>query len=438
MFRKNHLAILLGLLCTAASLFAGGGNDSRGSSGTEKTVIRIMTLWAKDNPENIATSVRTQIAKFQAENPSVIIEEEAIGDQTSYYTKLKTLAASNDLPDIFVCKGSELAMFAQNQVAAPLDDILNADIVWKNGYVPSAFDDLTNAGKIYGVPYSMLSTHVIYYNTKLLADVGFSTFPQTWPQFMDLITKLKANNIIPIALGNKEQWVAESCILSTLGDRFTGSDWFYNIINKGGAKFTDPDFIKALTALQDLAKAGAFNTDMNSINNDQQKTLYFNGRAAMFMEGSWAIGAVMDGPSEIASVTEVAVLPSVTGGKGNPLSMSGGAGSGFAVGAKGYAQKKDVIAAVLKSISGVEYSADIAAKGEPVAYKIDNYDTSRVSSLAVKYAKMAPNLQFTPIYDSYLNPAVVSKMNEGLQELLINAITPQRLAESIQAEYERN
>lgn len=443
------------VLSVSVSMLPGCGSQSSSadqSDSTENTAIAsettlatqkgpvtvsLMDLWAKDKAENISTSVREALTKVQKDNPDIVIEEEGIGDQTAYYTKIKTLAASNDLPDIFVSKGSELAMFAKNQAVAPLDDILNADTEWKAGYVPSAFDDLTNDGKIYAVPYSMLSTHVIYYNKKILADAGFQTFPETWTEFMSMIEKVKAKGIVPIALGNKEQWVAESCVLSALGDRFTGTDWFNSIKDNKGAKFTDPDFVKALAALQEIGKSGAFNKDMNSINNDQQKTLYFNGKAAMFMEGSWAIGAVMAGPKEIADNTEVAVLPSVDGGKGDPKSMSGGAGSGFATGVNGFAIKKEAIAKVLKAISGPDYAKSIAEKGEPAAYKVADYDKSKVTTLAVKYAEMASKLKFTPIYDSYLNPAVVSKMNAGLQELLIGSVTPEELGKRIQEEYEK-
>lgn len=412
-------------------------SEPSAAAPAEPVKISLMDLWAKDKAENISTSVREQLANFQKNNPDIIVEEEAIGDQTAYYTKIKTLAASNDLPDVFVCKGSELSMFAKNQAVAPLDDILNADAAWKDGYVPSAFDDLTNDGKIYAVPYSMLSTHVIYYNKQILADAGVQAFPETWADFKTMIDKIKAKGIVPIALGNKEQWVAESCVLSALGDRFTGTDWFNSIKDNKGAKFTDPDFVKSLAALQELGKAGAFNKDMNSINNDQQKTLYFNGKAAMFMEGSWAIGAVMAGPKDIADNTEVAVLPSVDGGKGDPKSMSGGAGSGFASGVNGFSAKKDAIAKVLKAISGPDFAKSIAEKGEPTAYKVADYDKSKVSALAVKYADMASKLKFTPIYDSYLNPAVVSKMNAGLQELLIGSVAPEELGKRIQAEYEK-
>lgn len=401
----------------------------------EETVeISMMTLWAEDNQENIATSVREALEKFQEEHPNIIVNVESIGDQTAYYTKIKTLAASNSLPDVFVCKGSELSAFAKNNLVAPLDEILDDE--WKNGFIPSSFDDLSTDGSIYAVPYSLLSSHVIYYNKAILADAGYDSFPTTWEDFTAMLTAIKEKEITPIALGNKEPWVAESCIMSCLGDRFTGSDWFRSIMDGSGAKFTDDEFVQALAAMQELGDMGAFNTDMNSLNSDQQKTLYFNAEAAMFMEGSWAIGAVDAGPEEIAANTEVAVLPSVDGGEGNAMATSGGSGSGFAVGVTNFEEKKEAITELLKALSGEDYSKSIAAKGEPVAYQVDDYDKSQVSELAQKYSEMASALEFTPIYDSFLDPSVIEVMNTNLQELIIGAVTPEDCAKKIQDAYD--
>ena len=403
----------------------------------EAVTINMMSLWAEDNTENIATSVKEMIEKFQQDNPDIKVEVEAIGDQDAYYTKLKTYAASNSLPDVFISKGSELSAFAKAGLVAPLDEVLDANPAWKGGYLPTAFDDISSEGKIYGVPYSMLSTHVIYYNKDILAAAGYDTFPATWADFTAMCDKIKETGIAPIALGNKEGWVANSCIFSALGDRFTGSDWFRSIIANDGAAFTDKEFVDALAALQDLGTRGAFNTDMNSIDNDQQKTLYYNEEAAMFMEGSWAIGAVVEGP--IADKTGVAVLPAVDGGKGEAAATSGGSGSGFAVSATAFedAAKKEAISKFLEAISGEEYSKTIAAKGEPVAFTVTDYDKSNVSDLAVAYADMAAGLSFSPIYDSFIDPAVNTVMNNTFQEILIGAVTPEDGAANIQAEYEK-
>jgi len=407
------------------------------STGGDEITIDMMSLWAEDNTENIATSVREAIDKFQKDNPNIKVNVEAIGDQDAYYTKLKTYAASNSLPDVFVSKGSELSTFAKAGLVAPLDEILDANSAWKSGYLPTAFEDLTSDGKIYGVPYSMLSTHVIYYNKDILKDAGYETFPRTWADFITMCEAIKEKGIVPMALGNKEGWVVNSCIMSALGDRFTGSDWFKSINANAGAKFTDAEFVNSLKTLQELGVNGMFNADMNSINNDQQKTLFFNEEAAMFMEGSWAIGAVVEGPAGIADKTGVAVFPAADGGKGEAAATSGGAGSGFAVSVKAYEEKQEAIAKLLEAISGEEYSKSIASKGEPAAFVVTDYDKSKVSDLAVAYADLASGLSFTPIYDSYLDPAVITVMNNGFQELLIGSVTPEDCAENIQAEYDK-
>ena len=105
------------------------GNSKTWYSEVDKEAgtTAILSLIHIYNQENIATSVREMIEKFQAENPNIAVNVEAIGDQTAYYTKIKTLAASNSLPDVFVCKGSELAAFAKNGLVAPLGEILDEE-----------------------------------------------------------------------------------------------------------------------------------------------------------------------------------------------------------------------------------------------------------------------------------------------------------------------
>jgi len=403
-----------------------------------KTVsVRFMNMWSADSSENIAVSVRTIIDRFQSEHPHIVIYEVSISDQAAYYTLLNTLAAANELPDVFVCRGSELSAFANAGLVAWLNPILNANPEWRDGFISSSFADLSHNGNVYGIPFSMLSTHVIYYNQLILSAVGWDEFPTTWKDFIAMLEAVKATGIIPIALGNRDQWVANSCILSALGDRFTGSDWFKGLIADEGPSFTDPEFVQALEALQFLGISGFFNNDKNSLDNHQQKNLFLNGLAAMFMEGSWVIGSIMDGPEEIWQNTGVAVLPPVEGGKGVTPATSGGSGSGFAVGINSFDEKIEAITAFLQAISGEEYARLLSELGEPTAFIVADYDKSNVPLLAVRYAALAETLTFTPIYDSFLNSGVNSVLNSSLQELLIGALTPEQVALRLQMEMDR-
>ncbi|CDZ23792.1 sugar ABC transporter periplasmic protein [[Clostridium] cellulosi] len=432
-------SILLALAMTA-SLSACSNNsttsESKSSSSDEKITLSVMHMFPKSNTDGNSIAYNKALDEFKKANPNIIINEEALGNNT-YETKIAAVAAGNQLPDLFIYKGSMLDMFINNKLINAVDDVLDKDPEWKNGFYDGIFNDFVKDGKTYGIPFQKLDTHLIFYNTKIFNDVGISEFPTTWAGFVDAIKKIKAKGITPISLGNKDNWVAESCILSTLADRFTGPDWFDSIKNKGGAKFTDPEFVQALTTLQELAKMGAFNSDMNSLDNMQQKTAYYNGKAAMFMEGNWAISSVVnDAPKEISENTSLAILPAVDGGKGDPLDNSAGAAWSWNVNANVTGAKRDAAFKFIKAVTDSHYATIAVENNAFPASKPEKVDNSKLASLSVKYLDISAKFKPVPIYDSQLPADLINVMNTGIQSLMINKMTPQELAQKIQAAYE--
>jgi len=432
-------SILLALAMTA-SLSACSNNsttsESKSSSSDEKITLSVMHMFPKSNTDGNSIAYNKALDEFKKANPNIIINEEALGNNT-YETKIAAVAAGNQLPDLFIYKGSMLDMFINNKLINAVDDVLDKDPEWKNGFYDGIFNDFVKDGKTYGIPFQKLDTHLIFYNTKIFNDVGISEFPTTWAGFVDAIKKIKAKGITPISLGNKDNWVAESCILSTLADRFTGPDWFDSIKNKGGAKFTDPEFVQALTTLQELAKIGAFNSDMNSLDNMQQKTAYYNGKAAMFMEGNWAISSVVnDAPKEISENTSLAILPAVDGGKGDPLDNSAGAAWSWNVNANVTGAKRDAAFKFIKAVTDSHYATIAVENNAFPASKPEKVDNSKLASLSVKYLDISAKFKPVPIYDSQLPADLINVMNTGIQSLMINKMTPQELAQKIQAAYE--
>lgn len=91
-----------------------------------------------------------------------------------------------------------------------------------------------------------------------------------------------------VAFGNGGKWQANSDFLSTLGDRYTGKDWFQGLIDNSGSKFTDEAFVKALTETQHLfTETKIFNEDFNSVTNEDAREYYISGDAAAFIGGNW-------------------------------------------------------------------------------------------------------------------------------------------------------
>lgn len=440
---KRILASILGISLVMMAAGCGGSNNGNSASSgngdaakTKKVTLTITHYFDPSNAEPMEVSNIEAFKLFKQNHPEIELKEEMVAHD-SYDTKVKTLAAANELPDVFLISSSMVSNFVDNGLLAPVNDMLDADKEWKDGYLGGTLDNYTVDGKIYGLPNSAGPSSIIYYNKALFAKAGITEFPKDWTGFMDAINKLKSAGITPIALGNKGKWVAQSCIISTLADRITGTDWFYSLKNKKGAKFTDPEFVEALTKLQDLAKAGAFNSDMNSIDNNQQRTLYYNGKAAMFIEGGWAINGIdTDAPQEIKDNTELALIPAVEGGKGAPTAVSGGPGYAYSVNANLSEDKKEAVSLLLKTMTGKEEANIAASHGDVPTTKTDNFDKSKLTPLLLKEFDMVNTSQYVPIYDSHLSPAIIESINSGLQELLIQATTPQKLAEKLQKDYE--
>ena len=135
------------------------------------------------------------------------------------------------------------------------------------------------------------SCTVVVYDSAAWEAAGYDKFPETWDDVEAAIPKLQdAGYQEAIAFGNNAQWQMNSCFLSTLGDRYTGKDWFQSMINKGGASFEDPEFVAALTETQRLFKdTDIFNKDFNAISNEDAREYYISGDAPAFIGGNWDV-----------------------------------------------------------------------------------------------------------------------------------------------------
>ena len=104
-----------------------------------------------------------------AENPKVEIEIQAESDQ-GVKDKLRILAASNQLPDVYFSWAGD---FTKKFVRGDLAKDLTGDVTgeWKDSFTPAALEAYTYDGKLYGVPITLDAKYLVY-NTKLFADNG--------------------------------------------------------------------------------------------------------------------------------------------------------------------------------------------------------------------------------------------------------------------------
>lgn len=429
--RVLHVLMILTLVGVMAGCGSSKSDPVKEGSPSQDVEKVKLTLWHNFTGDDLrAQAMRGIIDRFKQDHRNIELDIQAIPPD-GYRQRLKTVAAANELPDVFIMHPGTIAKeFSSAGLIQPLDDLLNSNSEWKEGYLPNSFDDFSFDGKIYSAPMGLSPTSILYYNKNILAANNL-TVPKTWDELLAAVKTLNDNNIIPIALGNKAPWMAQSCIISSLADRVTGTEWFTKAVAQDGAKFTDPEFVQALTYMQELGNAGAFQEGFNAIDGTQMEQLYSQGKAAMFIEGGWAVtNLVATAPQDILDATGVAVLPSIPGGKGDPNSVSGAVGVGPALSSKVEGAQKDAAYELIYALAGPEAQKITLEANQLVSFKVD-LDKSKVSPLFADLNELVNNVSRTPVYDSKLTSAATEAVNNGLQELLLGA-KPEVIAKKIQ------
>lgn len=435
------LSLLLSACGSGSSNGSGNGSTTPGNSGAggakgEQIQLTFSHYYLEEERPTSAEmdSYMTLVEEWEANNPNVNLVQ-SVMSQADYSTKIQAQAAVNEIPDIFFLKGSWVSNFANNNLLMPINDYLD-NYEHKDRFRKGVFDAAMRDSNIYGIPNQLSITSVVFYNEQMWKEIGYDRFPDNWEDIYKAAEKFNEKGISAIALGNKDKWPAESSILSTIGDRFTGTDWTNSIIGRdGNAKFTDPEFVSALDLMQNIAANKVFNPDFNIISNAQAEEYYAQGKAAATIDGHWALSYLLSNASEeVLSQTKVAILPPVDGGKGDNNTISGGAGWYVAVNKNLEGAKLDAAMDFLFSTAGYDFSRVYAEKyGMTGPSLIEGTDLTQFPQLTQDFAALTGSLTFTPIYDMLMEGSIIESMNTGLQEVLNGTKTGQELAAQLQS-----
>jgi raffinose/stachyose/melibiose transport system substrate-binding protein len=418
--------LIVGLLagCGGKQSSADKSNDSEDGEVIE---LSLMASWVQDEPEQKA--FKTRIEKFNEEHPNIRVKYEGV-PANQFRVKQKTLAAGKQLPDMFrVNPGSELEPLVKAGLIMPIDEIKD---YWKDLIPEDKLKPFQVDGKQYAVPGTIALTSLIYYDKDLLAKVGYKEFPTKYEDFKTMIKKLKDEDMIPITVGNKAPWVLQSVYMSTIGDRLTGSEFLPNVLS-GKAKFTDESFIKGLSIIEEMNNINAFNKDMNSIEGSQARDYFIQGKAAMLIDGSWAL-SVLQGKLPEGRNIGLAIFPEIDGGKGNPQAISGVSQNSFSINSNLKGKKKEAALTFMKYFYSKELYEELLKANSIIAADVE------VPEEANEHYKQIIQLtknNSAPVYDATLSPELAEMVNSGLQAITLGSKTPKEVAKELQQALER-
>lgn len=390
--------------------------------------------------------LRTVLAAWNDAHPDINLVENVLAN-AEYKTQVATLAAADNLPDVFLLQGMNTKEWAKQGLVLDLTDTIKASPYYDQ-YDQDYFTPFKDGDKVYGYPVLTGGTcTVVIYDKAMWKEAGFDSFPTTWEDVEKADEYFEKQGIDTVAFGNGGKWQANSDFLSTLGDRYTGKEWFQSLIDNSGSKFTDEAFVKALTEMQHLfTETSIFNEDFNAVTNEDAREYYISGDAAAFIGGNWdeayITSTLKDSDEEKYNNIGFAVLPQPADATEDPQSQNIGLGYAVAINPK-VADDPDKLAAAVdlaQEVTGPAFSSYVAenyALGGLT--KVEDVDLSKFDQVTQDFYNWSyVDTTKCEIYDSYINGAVWDVVNTDLQTMLNGDMTPEDVAADAQKAYEEN
>jgi len=198
----------------------------------------------------------------------------------------------NEPPDTFQANvGRDLmqwvllnGMDARESKLLPLDDVIEGAAEWRRVIPPTVMAQVTQDGKIYGVPANVHRLNSIFYNRKIFEKYGLAE-PRSVDDLRALAAKLRGSGVSLLALGSREPWTLSLVVFECLLVAREGPD-FYRKYFEGSLEADDPRILRTLEASLSLLELA--NPDHDKLSWLQAVDLVVRGQAAFTVMGDWA------------------------------------------------------------------------------------------------------------------------------------------------------
>ncbi len=269
-----------------------------------------------------ATALDDMVGVFNNAHPNIVVKRES---QPNMRDILKTALSAGTGPDImYYDTGPGFAgVLATADLLLPMDDAY-AQYGWNDRFFGWTKSRCTFGGKVYGIG-NELEFLGAFYNKKIFQDQGWSE-PTSHDEMLALCEKAKAAKLVPIAFADQDKWPAYH-EFSIFSSNIAGRDKLAQAIS-GKVPWNDDDFVSAIQMFfVDMNKAGYFIPDVNAVTYDDANMMFYSGKAAMDITGTWMVGNYTD-PNTMADPVGFFFYPSI-GGK--TVAPPAGLGSGYFV-----------------------------------------------------------------------------------------------------------
>lgn len=420
----------------AFSLFLG---NSLPAFAQEGEVITLRVLNYLDLSVAGATREQTEIwDAFAKAYPNIKIEREDLFDE-AFHQKTEAYAAAGQLPDVmYAWPGGRSTTLHRNNLIKDLRPLLGDEA---DEFSPAAL--VPQAGGYLGIiPIGLTSTHVMFVNTKLLADLGLS-IPETYEELVAMVPVLRAAGKEVILMGAEADWVVPSTLFSMIVGRIAG-DEFFDAVLAGEAKFTDDPFVDSLRFYRKLYDDGVLNVTNLLTPYGEVDSLFATGRAPFMIDGDWKTGGFLTDPATGEALIPVdeqpdyvlTVFPAIPG-EVNHGTTSSLPATGFAINAAIPAgSAREQAAWTLVNFLTSAHAQTVRLETGAAFPSRRGISSDTLEPLAQARSLFYGEYGGTYVIDDIFESDVFGPINIGLQEIGLGFSTPEDVAATVQRAYE--
>lgn len=272
---KKWIALLMAVLM----LGIGGASLAQG----QEVELNVMMSFPQYMDQWQAYATQFEQKMLAEKNVSVKINLE-MPSSDQYDSVLQARLAGDDAPDLYTIHANNLGLYSK---AGHLAD-LSAQALAEKIY-PNVRETVSLDGKVLAVPLESMAWGVLY-NKDIFADAGV-TPPATLTEMKAVIETLKAKGYTPFLLAFQEQWVPQLMTALTLGGKVSGDlpDWVERMYKDEGSYEEVREIFDVIGLIMQNGTSRAMEEG-----SQQGAADFAAGKAAMFVQGTWAAGTIME------------------------------------------------------------------------------------------------------------------------------------------------
>ena len=300
-------------------------------------------------------------------------------------------------------------------------------------FYPSAAKQYRIDGKLYALPTGSGYTTGLYYNKEIFAKYNLQA-PKTYADLVKVTKELNNHGIAGIALGGADKYKLPLWYFAAL-NQTTGNKGMERTVAalEGKAKFTDPDYVEAMSYFAKYAKDELFQKGFIGADAASMVATFASGKAGMFYGGTWEVlGFKQSGLTS----DKLGMIPWVQMKDGVKSEVAGAASGGAtALYAKGDPKNRALALKLIDYITSDKKNLDILNINDNFLTTNKNVERPGADALTKDIQKNLVPVTVT-FFDWYWPPQITKVFQDELQAVLGQVETPEAAMAKIQKVYD--